>query len=523
MDSINVNAMGVSNLAALKARTKDTTFLDSIEECYRYFGPNTYGAYYPAPPLPGKYYNENYEWPIVIAAGTIVSIISYRNVLEYNDANFPGGYEPATGITADGMIYVNVGVDNTARSIDLNSAFHRGMSGFIVPANGGQRVTDAYSTKDGTYGILVTSGRNSCAAATSATAAYVREPNRPMGIVNTAVYAFNPYRYMNYNVHQNGFAIQKDGVLTVPYVKVFGTNQSNVGTVASAIRAAIDPRLQYLMVQAYNTASKEMALRAVDYLLTPGSPLASNRDGKFISYTSALSNLMVGDSTSGYQAIVGDGSGIPATGACGITDGTYQLRITVDGGDVQTMSIVIDADVTTYPNIAASIDGQLVGASCRMEGTTIVVVSNTEGAASTILIQEGSSSGLIAAMTASTGVGTASIATAVAGTAPAGSLTTAELEQQKFGKIHGMRSNVPYHMDEIIDTPLDSEIQGTDTYGLSRRMYIFAGNILGTTGVTSGSFTKADRAALLASPLTTTTAGVYVQIGMVDIAFGSMA
>jgi len=389
MDQIKASAMNASNLAALKT-LDDTKYLDSIEECYRYTGPNTFGTFYPAPPLPGRYYNENYQWPVVIAAGTIVSIVPYRGVVEYNATNYPSGVDSATGITNDGQIFVNIGVDGTARKMELNAVFHRGMSGFVVPANGGVATNDSYSNKDGEYGIMVASNATTCAAVTTGTTAYARAANKPIGVVNTAVYAWNPYRYMNYNVHQNGFGIQKDGVFTIPYVQIYGTPVASVTTIAAAVYAAIDKRLQFMFISNGHVDTLATALAAANAAIVPGTWTCSNLDGKFVPLASS-------------------------------------------------------------------------------------------------------------------------------------GLTAQALEEQKFGKVLGIRNNIPYHMDEIIDTPLDSGITGTDTVGLSKRLYLFAKNVLSATGVFAAAPTRTSIASVIAAPVQTQAATVYVKVGMIDIAFGSMA
>jgi len=92
---------------------------------------------------------------------------------------------------------------------------------------------------------------------------------------------------------------------------------------------------------------------------------------------------------------------------------------------------------------------------------------------------------------------------------------------QIFGKILEKRIRVPYDMSTYDESFPGSQIKGTDTAGLSKRLYIFIDAALKAAGITSA--TKEEMKTYLYSSVATTTAGVSISFSNVDVAFGYLA
>lgn len=105
------------------------------------------------------------------------------------------------------------------------------------------------------------------------------------------------------------------------------------------------------------------------------------------------------EDTSGYQelyspAVVFDGADL-----IGLAADTYKLGVDVDGGGSADKDIVI-AGGEDYDDLAALIDTAVAGAVCAIVNGKIRITSSSAGVESTIVITEGATDGLIAALAA---------------------------------------------------------------------------------------------------------------------------
>ena len=173
-------------------------FLYSIEDIYRYgmHKDNAIGAFYPVRCLPSRSIESDSEWPIVLAAGDIVSALPIK------DANAYSSGEAATGILTDGDVYVSMGIDEVALKQNINQMYPEYVSGLLVPANGGSAQSISYTDNDGLYGILTASGEVADSEDT-----YTSPANAPLGIVNHQVWADMRMRYLNYDRKQQGITV----------------------------------------------------------------------------------------------------------------------------------------------------------------------------------------------------------------------------------------------------------------------------------------------------------------------------
>lgn len=243
------------------------TYLRSIEDLYRYKGDKALGTYYPVRTLPSMYIDDDAEWPMVMPAGSIVSIISLKDAAAYtvDDA--------IAGIKQTGLQYVSIGVDGVALQKSINHMYDKEVSGLFELCNGGVTTNRPYSNDDGKYGIIGFDG----VAASAATTAYSSVANRPAGIVNNQVAADMRYRYLNYDARQGsaGMAIQKDGVLTIPYVDIIGGTGPEQAAIQTAIRGAVNAKHQYALF----TGATRAAVDAITF--SYGTVLQSDEYGKF--------------------------------------------------------------------------------------------------------------------------------------------------------------------------------------------------------------------------------------------------
>jgi len=107
------------------------------------------------------------------------------------------------------------------------------VSGLLVPCNGGDALVMSYSDDDGTYGIINAAG----ATATLAGDDYTNVANTPVGIVNHQIWADMRLRYMNYDRGQQSVSIQRGGIITIPYVEIYGAS-GETALIETAIRSA---------------------------------------------------------------------------------------------------------------------------------------------------------------------------------------------------------------------------------------------------------------------------------------------
>lgn len=255
-----------SNKLPMKTVDK-LTYLNSIEDLYRYNGKESLGAYYPVRTLPSIDIDNDAEWPIVMPAGCIVSIIPIKDNRAYT------ADDTAAGIRQDGKQYVSIGVDGNTLEKSINYLYPKDIAGLIVPANGGTTVQDQYTDSCGTNGILTLSGE----IASSASDPYERAANKPIGIVNHKIFADMRLRYLNYDARQgsNSNAIAIGGVITLPYIGIFGSGDRNI--VLSAVRRAVNNKHQYAWLSADDIST-------INDNTWPGAYLMPDPYGRFTTW-----------------------------------------------------------------------------------------------------------------------------------------------------------------------------------------------------------------------------------------------
>lgn len=253
------------------------SYLNSIEDCYRYKADEALGAYYPIRIVPSMEIDMDAEWPIVMPAGTIVSVVSLKDAVQY------ASDDSVTGILTSGELAVSVSaVDGSVLKKSINYMYDKEVSGFLTICNGGTETTDDYSDDDGTYGILDADG----AVVTSSTTAYTRPANRPVGIVNSRIPSDLRLRWLNYDALNSvtmSNHISLGGVLTIPYVIVYGSGVR--ATVLTAIKGAVDAKHQYMWINSAQTTAAN-----ADAVLIDGYELQSDTKGKFTTYTRSADN-----------------------------------------------------------------------------------------------------------------------------------------------------------------------------------------------------------------------------------------
>ena len=245
------------------------SYLNSIEDCYRYSSnQRVIGTYYPVRPLPAMDLDKDAEWPIAMPAGTIVSIVPLKDAQGYtvDDA--------VTGIRIGGDIYVSLGIDGVALEKNINVVYPKETAGLITVCNGsGGSVNDPYSDASGEWGLLTASGEIATTGVN-----YARPANIPIGIVNSRVYSDLRMRYLNYEVGQDPQGIALGGILTLPYVGIYGSGDR--AAVLAAIKGVVDSKHQY--VHGENaTGSTVEAYFGVDARLQPDA------NGKFTNHSGA--------------------------------------------------------------------------------------------------------------------------------------------------------------------------------------------------------------------------------------------
>lgn len=255
-----------SNKLPMKTVEK-LSYLNSIEDLYRYNGKESIGVYYPVRILPSVAIDMDAEWPIVMPAGSIVSVVPLKDARAYT------ADDDSAGIRVDGDQYVSIGVDGVALEKNINYMYPKDIAGLIVPSNGGNDKDDSYKDEGGTYGILTMSGE--VAAATSDV--YTRVANKPIGIVNSQIFSDMRLRYLNYDARQgsNGNTIALGGVITIPYIGIYGAGVR--ATVQTAVRTAVDAKHQYVWFNEANLPAVEAAAASASYLM-------SDLVGKFTKY-----------------------------------------------------------------------------------------------------------------------------------------------------------------------------------------------------------------------------------------------
>jgi hypothetical protein len=259
----NPNGATVTNNIPMREMPELNQY-SSIEDISRYKFDHSIGAYYPIRFLKGQYVDSDSKYPIVMVPGTIVAIENIYPKDYYSSA------DGVTGILTSGVVNVTVGRDGNVvqRSVDL--LYPRDMSGFVTICNGGVTTADQYSNADGAAGILNMSG-----TPVTSSHYFTRTANKPAGIVASRVYADMKERYLNYDVKREPVAIETAGVLTLPFVAIYGSGVT--GTVLAAVRNAVNTKHQYVWVAGES-------LGDVNILLGNQAALQSDQYGKFTSW-----------------------------------------------------------------------------------------------------------------------------------------------------------------------------------------------------------------------------------------------
>ena len=242
------------------------TYLRSVESLYRSTGKKALGAYYPVRSLPSTYIDKDSEWPLVMAAGSIVSVVNIKDASAYSSA------DGEAGIGTNGLVYVSLADDGTKLQKSVNFLYDKDVSGLITLANGGASVTDMYTDTDGEYGIIDQATGN---AASAASAGYTRPANVPFGIVDFEVAADMRYRYLNYDARGGsaGIRVNLDGILTLPYIAFLGTKSAGKTTAIQDVLKTVKARHQYIWFDVVDQAELDGILR--------GGALKPDSYGKF--------------------------------------------------------------------------------------------------------------------------------------------------------------------------------------------------------------------------------------------------
>ena len=242
------------------------TFLKSVEGLYRHTGKRALGVYYPVRSLPSQYIDKDAEWPMVMAAGSIVSVVNIKDASAYKTA------DDESGIGVNGEVYVSIGVDGTPLKKSCNFLYDKDVSGLFTLCNGGVATTDKYKNEDGDYGII---DQKTGAAASAAADGYTRAANVPFGIVDFEISADMRYRYLNYDARNStaGIRICLDGILTLPYIAFLGTKGAAKTAAIKKTLEAVNPRHQFVWFDVVDEAELDTVIRT-------GS-LKSDAYGKF--------------------------------------------------------------------------------------------------------------------------------------------------------------------------------------------------------------------------------------------------
>ncbi|HQO03300.1 MAG TPA: hypothetical protein PLI62_13630, partial [Spirochaetota bacterium] len=254
------NKRGMKSIEKLK-------FLDSLEDIYRYTGPDALAVFYPSRVLPSVYIDTDAEWPIVMPPGLIVSSKNIKDAQAYASG------ETETGILTSGEVYVTIDMEGTAQKMSINYLYPNEIAGILVPANGGDASALSYSDNDGEYGIVLANG----AAADADADDLSISANVPIGIVNGRVYADLRERYQGYD-KSHAVSVQRGGVLTLPYVLIYGAGVT--ATVLAAVRSAVNAKHQYVWFSGSDADT-------VEGYLENGTLLKSDLYGRFTRWDSS--------------------------------------------------------------------------------------------------------------------------------------------------------------------------------------------------------------------------------------------
>lgn len=265
MGNFYYNPVNGANTGKVPMKSIDKkTFKNSVEDLYRYKGRMTVGAFYPVRYLPSISVEQDSEWPIVMPAGLIVSLVPIKDASAYSSD------DNATGIRTSGELYTTIGVDGVAQKRSIGLMYPEDIAGLLVPANGGTSKFLPYRDACGAAGIVTYGGEE---ASTTSTVSGITVPaNRPMGIVDHQVFADLRKRFLNYEYNTGAIGVSLDGVITLPAVLVYGTNRT---TVVNQIKPLLYDMHQYVLV---SEANESNAFAAIDL----GAFLKPNDEGRFV-------------------------------------------------------------------------------------------------------------------------------------------------------------------------------------------------------------------------------------------------
>lgn len=93
----------------------------------------------------------------------------------------------------------------------------------------------------------------------------------------------------------------------------------------------------------------------------------------------------------------------------------------------------------------------------------------------------------------------------------------------KFGEVINTLDRIPYAYNDIKDTFPGLMIEGTDTAGISKRMYHLISSVMSHASIkpTAWTASKVNLVNLIGTPLETQTAGVSIVFGQAEVAFGT--
>src|SRR5210317_23586 len=126
------NPVGGAFTGALPMKeVEKLSYLNSIEDCYRYKADEALGTYYPIRIAPSMEIDMDAEWPVIMPAGTIVSTVSLKDAVQYSSD------DDVTGILTSGELAVSVSkVDGSALKKSINYMYDHEVAGFLTICNG---------------------------------------------------------------------------------------------------------------------------------------------------------------------------------------------------------------------------------------------------------------------------------------------------------------------------------------------------------------------------------------------------
>lgn len=280
MSSLSYNPVNGDFTNQLPMKKVDKlSYLNSIEDCMRQSGETIPGSFYPVRVAPAASIDKDAEWPIIMPAGSIVSVLDLKDASQYISGDAEAGILPS------GMINVSIS-ETTGEALkkNINHVYDKEIPGLITICNGGTQHADPYEDEDGENGIIDIDGN----IASTVSADYTRSANVPMGIAFHRVPADMRMRYLNYDAGNEvsvGNTIMIGGEITIPYVIIYSTVQGDRDTVQAAIRNAVDNKHQYLWTSV-NTTDSEVASASVKSSVE----LKSDIMGKFTKFVRASDN-----------------------------------------------------------------------------------------------------------------------------------------------------------------------------------------------------------------------------------------